>query len=308
MQNESIAFGITFERIPYRGWTGSLRIANDLVEAVVVPTIGRVMQFRWATDGENVLWEDTMLDGHRNNNNADRWLNFGGDKIWPSPQSGWKQITGRSWPPPKAFDALPWSAEVFGSAIVITSPVDPDFGIQTVRRITLAPSCPVMSISTIYLKVAGTPIRTGIWVITQMRDAERIYAVLPEPSIFPAGFSQQSGPAPPSLEVEGRLLSLDRAQNVKIKIGLDARSLLWIGKNDILRIDSAQATGEFPDEGCHTEIYSNPDPSPYVELETLGPLATLKPGETIEGLNTYTLSRRSLPSPLAEAKKAFDIE
>ena len=48
---------------------------------------------------------------------------------------------------------------------------------------------------------------------------------------------------------------------------------------------------EYPDEGSSAEVYTNSDPLKYVELEMLGPLQTLKVGDSVSQTNTYTLSR-----------------
>ena len=62
------------------------------------------------------------------------------------------------------------------------------------------------------------------------------------------------------------------------------------------------AGGDYPDKGSSTEIYTSADPLPYIEMETLGPLAKLKEGDTIKRSNTYKLYRRSQPTPEAEAR------
>src|SRR5690242_1909803 len=91
--------------IAYRGWPDALRLENAHVEAIVVPAIGRVMSFRFR-DGSNVLWEDPSLSGQSGDPSGKSWINFGGDKTWPSPEAEWKNYTGRKeWMPPPAFDA-----------------------------------------------------------------------------------------------------------------------------------------------------------------------------------------------------------
>src|SRR4029453_5362609 len=47
---------------PYFGWERSFTISNGKVEAVVVPAIGRVMQFRFVGQA-SPLWEDPSLRG-----------------------------------------------------------------------------------------------------------------------------------------------------------------------------------------------------------------------------------------------------
>jgi hypothetical protein len=77
-----------------------------------------------------------------------------------------------------------------------------------------------------------------------------------------------------------------------------------VGKTAALRIDSARVDGaEYPDQGSSVEIYTNPDPLDYIELETLGPLQNLKAGDRIERVNTYTLIRRTESDPDREAQR-----
>jgi Domain of unknown function (DUF4380) len=304
---EITASRVTIEAHPYRGWQGALRITNGRVEAIVVPSIGRVMRFGWVGDAQNMLWENESLDGSSNSPANGTWNNFGGDKVWPSPQSQWRQVTTKAWPPPIGFDSLPYTAEVIGDSIVLTSKVDPHYGIQTVRRISLTVDSAVMMISSEFRKVSGTPLQTGVWIITQVPDAERLYAMLPANNPIEKKRFQLSEAAPASLKVSGKLISLSRSKTENVKIGMDARSMLWVGRDNILRIDAAAGAGEFPDNGCRTEIYTNSDPLPYIEMETMGPLSNMKSGDVSAWSSTYTLIRRTQPTADEEAAKVFGL-
>jgi len=110
---------------------------------------------------------------------------------------------------------------------------------------------------------------------------------------------------PADLKIDGAVLSLARHPRELVKIGTDGTSLAWVGKNCIVRIDAEQGPGEYPDGGCITQVYTNPDPLPYVELETVGPLVTMSIGDRIERTAVYTVSRRSAPNPQSEALKAW---
>jgi hypothetical protein len=46
------------------------------------------------------------------------------------------------------------------------------------------------------------------------------------------------------------------------------------------------AAAKYPDGGCNFELFTNPE---FLELETLGPLAELKPGETAEHVERWWL-------------------
>jgi hypothetical protein len=73
-----------------------------------------------------------------------------------------------------------------------------------------------------------------------------------------------------------------------------------------VRIDAEQGPGEYPEGGCVTQIYTNPEPEPYVELETLGPLTILSIGDRIERTTLYTVFPRSVADPEAEARKILN--
>jgi hypothetical protein len=298
---------LTITRVNYHGWPDSYLIRNGVVEAVVVPAIGRVMQFRWAGEEQGVFWVNRVLDGKLPDPKSNDWANFGGEKSWPAPQADWEKVTGRAWPPPAAFDSLPMETKVGRDEITLASKVDSRYGMQIVRRIRLDPALPHMAITTEYHKVSGDPIGVGIWVVAQVRDPQRVYALLSAKSQPAGAFEQLMGAAPKELKIKGQLLSLERDSQECSKIGMDGSSLLWMDGDSVLRMDAADAPGEDPRGGGRIEVYTNPDPLPYVELETAGALTSLRAGDRLERTNTYTLMRRSTPDAAAEAAKAFGL-
>jgi hypothetical protein len=297
--------GVTIERISWHGWPDCYLIANGRVEAVVVPAIGRVMQLRLKGEADGAFWENRALHGQLHDAASIEWMNFGGDKCWPAPQSAWPQHQGRDWPPPVAFDSQPVEAVAHERGVTLTSPIDPGYGIQVVRCVELDPAQPVMRIRTEYHKLSGAAVTVGIWTITQMREPERVCIQLLEDSKFVSGFSRLLEAEPADLKVDGRLLSLRRHARQQVKVGTDGSSMAWLGQNCVVRIDTDIRPGEYPDGGCVTEIYTNPDPLQYVELETLGPLTTMNAGDRIEQTTAYTMMPRSTPDLEIEAEKAF---
>jgi hypothetical protein len=294
---------VTITRISYHGWPDCYLLSNGCVEAVVAPAIGRVMQLRLAGEAVGPLWENRTLDGQLHDAASDEWINFGGDKSWPAPQSAWPRQQGREWPPPVAFDSRPVEAVAVERGVTLTSPVDPGFGIQVVRHVELDAGQPVLRIRTEYRKLLGGPLRVGIWTITQLREPERVAVLLAEDSKFPAGYLRLFAAQPAELKLDGRLLWLKRHTSEQVKIGTDGGSMVWVGANCALRIDAEAGPGEYPDGGCVTEIYTNPDPFSYVELETLSPIQAIKAGDRIERTTVYTLKSRSTSDPEDEARK-----
>ncbi len=286
----------------YRGWKDAIIVRNGLVEAVIVPSAGRVMQFRFVGETEGPLWENAALAGQPMP--ADPWKashgSFGGDKTWPSPQSAW------NWPPPDVFDAAALTAKVNADhSITLTSPVSPRFGLRTVRRIALDPKAAVMRIETTYEKTAGEPVGVGVWVITQCREPEAIFVPVPKNSQFAKGYAPTWKGPEKFLQRETDWLRITRNPAGPDKTGNDGSCLIWAGRSQLLCIDIPRVPGgDYAHAGCSVEVYTNPDPVPYVELETLGPRKTLKVGESLSATNTYRLARRT-SAPLEQDVRAL---
>jgi hypothetical protein len=278
----------------HRGWHDAIVLRNGTVEAVIVPSVGRVMQFRFAGETDGPFWENEKLAGQPMP--ADPWKaahgSFGGDKTWPAPQTLW------NWPPPDVFDAAPLTARVNDDrSVTLTSPVSSRFGLRTMRRIALDATEPVMRIETTYEKISGEPVTVSVWIITQLRDPVAGFLRVPANSKFPRGVSALWPMPEKYLHRDGDWLRLTRDPAESHKTGNDGTVLVWAGRQHLLRIDlSRAAEANYPDDGCSAEIYTNADPVPYVEFETLGPLKTLRTGETASATNTYRLARRGAGS------------
>jgi hypothetical protein len=293
-------------RTNYQGWADSILISNGRVEAIIVPAIGRIMQFRFAGESDGPFWENESMFGQAPDPTSTNWLNFGGDKTWPAPQAEWGFITPREWPPPAGFDAVPVTATVDGWKVKLVSPVDRNYGIRTIREIRLALDEPVMTVTTTYEKVEGAPIMASVWVITQLKEPQFASARIAHASMYREGFRLMTEASPQGLEVRDGILRIQRDPKVPHKVGLDVGSLLWVGEKEMLRIDSSRLPQQkYPDRGASAEIYTNPDPLRYVELEMLGPLHKLVPGSTIHRISTYTLMRRTELDPELEVRKTF---
>lgn len=295
----------TIRPIDYRGWTNSILLSNGLVEAIVVPAIGRVMQFRFVGEDDGPIWENPAAAAGNSAHDPSGWANFGGDKAWPSPQSDWERVAGRNWPPPAAFDGSSMRAVVEGtSAVTLESQVAPGYGIRVRRRIELAADRPVMTITTTYEKVSGPPADVAVWVITQVKDPVLVCVPIAKSAAGNAPFVPLSDGLPAGLHRDAGMLSFTRDSGQNRKIGVRAGSLVWVGATSLLRIDSAMVPGgRYPDAGCSSEIYTNAGPLAYVELEFLGPLSRLSVGEKIERVSSYTLARRSGSDPKSDAAR-----
>ena len=294
----------------YNGWTNAVLLNNGLVEAVIVPNAGRVLQFRFLGTTNGPFWENSTMSGQTATPSS--WNTegaFGGDKAWPSPQSAW------GWPPPAGFDGSPDQVGITNGIVTLTSAVDTSYQVRTTRIVELAFNEPVMRITTIFHRLAATAQtnnQLGIWIITQVRDPVRCFIPVPSPSVFTDGYHQLGSGLPAQFQATNGLISFSRDPVASHKLGFDANSLVWVGTNLSLRIDAQRApvlpVASYPDGGCSTEVYTNPGTNaPYVEMESLGPLSLLPVGAQMQFLTTYTLFHRTEADPEAEARKILNL-
>jgi hypothetical protein len=292
---------VTIAKISYHGWPHAYVLTNGTVEVIVVPEVGRVMQFHFVGE-DAIFWENPKLLGKSPDPTAKDWQNFGGDKSWPAPQADWPKMIHREWPPPAAFDSMPVNVEAHDGVIELINPVEPAYGVRARRTISVDPHHPVMTITTIYEKLEGNPVKVGIGVITQFREPERAFMVLPRKPRFPGGYVQLEWTTPAELKVADGLLSLKGG--IQSQIGSDADTLIWMNDKYVVRIDSPRVKrAEYADQGANAIIYTSPEGDGYVELEPFGPLKTMKVGDRIERTVKYTLARRTEKNTEAQARR-----
>jgi hypothetical protein len=292
---------VSVAKIGYHGWAHSYVLTNGTVEVVVVPDVGRVMQFHFVGE-DPIFWENEKLYGKAPDSSSNDWRNFGGDKSWPAPQADWPKVIGREWPPPAAFDSVPVKVETHDGVIGLINPVEPAYGIRARRTISLDPHHPVMTITTMYEKLEGNPVKVGIGVITQFREPQRAFMVLPRKPRLPGGYVQLEWTTPAELKVVDGLVSLKGG--IQSQIGSDADTLIWMNDKYVMRIDSPRVKrAEYADQGANAIIYTSPKSDGYVELEPFGPLKTMKVGGRMQRTVKYTLARRTVADAQTEARK-----
>jgi hypothetical protein len=306
---------VTISKGSFHGWEAFF-LRNDVAEVTVVPAIGRIMQIALRESGGDrgaalgPLWSHPGI-GPDLGGDENGWINLGGDKAWPAPQSRWEAVAGQAWPPPKTFDASPYGAKLVDDKVELLSAVDPAYGLRVRRTIALDPARPIVTVETCYEKVAGEPIRAGVWTITQLVSPERIFMRLPTRSTFPGGFAQRLPAPPKDLTVDGRLLSLTRDPAAKTMVVSDGDALLWVGSAAHLLIEAVtnphDPSGEWPD-GAHAQIYTSSDQAlPYIELELLSPLRDLRIGQRASLRVRYTLEARTDADPTVEARRVLGL-
>lgn len=285
-------------QIAYAG-RSAYRLTDGKSEAVVVPSLGRVM--RWGrVGGPNLLWNASAPPKA-----SDAWKNYGGDKTWLSPQSSWKVLHGNdNWPPDPAFDGTSHTASVLsGGGLKLVSNVSPRTGVRLERLMSFNAKGE-FTIEQTAIKTAGAPIRVGLWSISQSDAPDAVFIPASPTSPYRDGFYKFAGGnfAVQSASIRNDVFALSpRGTGGGTKFGVDAPvSSIVAVKNGLAWLEqSAKPAGQYPDgadgAGFPTEIYVNGDPKAnYVELELLGPLVNLFAG--MKMTHTVKWSLHDLPS------------
>lgn len=265
---------VKVEKVDYHGWTGCYRISNPDVELIVVPQVGRVMRYGYPGK-DNMLWENPDLAGKPSKPGI--WTNYGGDKLWPAPQSVW------NWPPDYDLDGSPWKVEVIPSGLRMTSPDSKKLKLRLMREITLAPFGTAVHFRN-RMDNLGPERQLAPWQVTQIDDPYSIFLPTESTSVNPRGYRLlQNSTLNPSLhQVTAQGVQIKRDPRNGFKIGgLSTSGELTASKGMTVFHMKTKIYRSlmYPDGNCALEVFTSGDPDKYAELELLGPLVKMDPSQ-----------------------------
>lgn len=277
------------EKIEYGGWKNCYRIANKKVELIVTGDVGpRVIRFAFV-DGENEFMEDQEDLGKTG---GDEWRLYGGHRLWHAPE-----VKPRTYYP----DNVPVNVEENDGFVLVTQPTEPTTGIQKELDFIMDPD-------RARVRVTHRLINRGMWTAEMAPWALSVMApggtaIIPQP---PRGTHPECLLPCNTLTLwpytdlsDSRwtfgnkyiLLRQDAQKEAPLKMGVLCKDG-WIAyaRNGHLFVKTFKIdlTADYPDHGCTVEAFTNKD---MLEIETLGPLMKLEPGQQIEHVETWHLLR-----------------
>ena len=283
---------VTVSQVEYHGWSGVYRLSNGTVDLVFVPQIGRILRYGYVGE-RNVLWENTALAGKTTDLSrpAEGWQNYGGDKLWPSPQSVW------GWPPDPASDSGPQTVKILPNEhLLVTGPGSLKYGVQFQREIALDPTGTGVSIRNTMTNIWADPVMWGIWEVAQTDNPDDTRFPAHAGKGFPGGYKIFGDQAPPAgqVTVQEGSVKIQRRADHSSKIGVRSPAgwieSRWSGLRFRVAGDFPK-NGSYPDGGCGQEIYTSDDPNRYVEMELLAPVRKIKAGEASSFVTHWSLFR-----------------
>ncbi len=271
----------------------ALRMSDGRSEALIVPAIGRVMEYR-LVGGRSVMWAPDV----DRLSQSQGFRNWGGDKTFTGPHPSWKQFAKSQWPPQPSWDGQEHAVEIVDRdgdcpRVKMTGGVWAGFGTRIVREFSFAADGDLIIHHAIE-KIEGDGLKTCVWNVTQVATPLAIFVPLNPDSPYENAFAWAGGKGRPGADIERispRMLRIRPNTKAGYKILIDARpSQLTAVYADVAFTTSTErlAEGEYSEAeegkpGFAVEVYNHGDArGPYNELELLSPLKTIKPGEKVE--------------------------
>lgn len=282
---------VTVSQGEYHGWAGVYRLSNGTVDLVFVPQIGRIMRYGYVGE-RNVLWENAALAGKTTalTPPVSDWQNYGGDKLWPSPQSAW------GWPPDPVSDSGPQTVRILPNRhLLVTGPASLKYGVRFTREIALNASGTGVTIRNRMTNVSDKAVAWGIWEVAQADDPEETAFPVSPATLFPGGYKAfaETRPAEGQVTVQEGKVTIRRRADHNAKIGGRAPGGWIESRWGALRFRVSAdlpVSGTYPDDGCGQEVYTSDDPNRYVEMELLAPIRKLRPGAASSVVTRWSLT------------------
>jgi hypothetical protein len=274
---------VRLQKMTFRGWSGCYALSAGPYRVVVAPAIGgRIVDY--SRSGLSPIWLNAEETGKVHPTDPKVWRNYGGYKTWPAPQSRW------GWPPDPLLDAAPatvrpWmrSGKLFGLEIIGQD--SPQSGIAFVKYLHLDPASGALSLRQEMHALASdpNPVRWAVWSVTQVDGDGRIVAPLNPKSRHAGGVYFYDPRYRRSLQwktKEGLLIVKNLGEAGKW--GLDANGgwMAWLKGRlaYVKRFPAREPGADYPDESSNVQIWTNPAPLHYSEMELTGPIRDLEPG------------------------------
>lgn len=319
------------ESATFDGWKAE-QMGNRWVTLTIVPQLGgRLMQVSFG--GHAYLFVNPEYRGQiipsQNNASPRRWINYGGDKVWPMPE-GTKDE--QHWPGPLSgpLDDGAYSLRVLSGApncaVELTGPPDPLTGLEYSRDIRIG-SSPEVFFHAVMKNITGHPLRWSMQSVTQYDTADASH-----PGAYNHNFHALTPANPASAYLDGYHVRYGPAHDPSFSIAHGLFTLHWLYLGSEVWVDSpgdwvavvdgatqyamverfhrhpsavypGKATVIFYTNGPAIGLGANgaPQMSPadpahtpyYMEAELNSPMANLAPG------GTYSMDTEWFPTRLA---------
>lgn len=282
----------------YKEYGRVLCITNDVIEAYVTLDVGpRIIRFGYI-GGQNFMRDDRAAFEPKDDKEytdhfgeGKKWENLGGHRIWLSPES---------YPETYAPDLDPVKCELTENGAVFTPAPETANGIAKQLEIRMDDDDANMQVIMRATNISDTDKEYALWGLTV---SERTGTVIVPMNTNDTGLLANRTVAvwPYTDMSDERIYWGKKYVTVKqspeatgpLKLGFDLNcgSVFYVLNDEIFckRYDTKHPHAAYPDGGCSFETYTN---NQFIEVESLGELKTVKPGESSELIECWSLQKK----------------
>ncbi len=281
------------QQVHFHGWPNCRQLSNGVVDLIVTADVGpRIIRFGF-TDGGNEFAEFADLLGKTG---GEEWRIYGGHRLWHAPEE-----MPRTYYP----DNRPVTCSPLPDGLRVVQEVESTTGIQKEMDISLAAATAEAHIVHRLRNRGAWPVTLAPWALTVMAPGGT--AILPLPphgphneNLRPVGtltlwaYSDLSDPR----WTWGRscvLLKQDMHRLAPLKIGHSWPAgwlAYWREGHLFVKRYTPVPDAVYPDFGSVVELFTDDQ---ILELETLGPLVSPDPGESVEHREIWSLQAEVPP-------------
>ncbi len=281
------------QKVDYRGWKGTVKLTNGLVELYAVSAVGpRIIDFR-PVGGSNIFHvrkEELGKSGEK------EFRLRGGWRPWLAPEVDPK-VAPITWFP----DNVPCKVEFHPTFVRLIGPKEPASGIQKVVDISMFADQPRVRVTVRLRNISFKPVTYSAWSLPVLKPGGRAIVPLdvgdldalaeirkiilwsygnptdPRFTFFNRFVIVDQSKVPPRERLIGKL----RRHNDEGKVGVDTKkgwTAYYHPADQVLLIQRFpyRKGAIYPDGGCTVEVYSCQE---FIEVECLSPLVTIPPGK-----------------------------
>ncbi|MHB8218128.1 MAG: hypothetical protein ACYDDS_18800 [Candidatus Sulfotelmatobacter sp.] len=280
---------VKVEKTEYKGWSNCYRVSNGEIDLVVTGDVGpRVIRFGFV-GGQNLFKEFSEQLGR---SGEEKFQLRGGDRVWKAPED-----PVATWAP----DNVPVTVRLTPTGLVATEPIEPLTNLQKEIEISMASSGTTVIV---YHRITNRSLFTlefAPWALTMMAPGGMAVTGFPPRGKHPANL-EATNPlvmwaytnlADSRWRFTRKYLMLrqDPKNGEAQKLGMfnpDTWAAYVLSNEVFVKRTTPDRAKIYPDFGCSFETFTNND---FLEIETLGPMTKMAPGQTVEHVEHWGLYR-----------------
>jgi len=285
----NVVAAVKVEKTEYKGWPNCYRVTNGEIELIVTGDVGpRIIRFAFV-GGQNLFKE---FPDQLGKNGEEKFQLRGGDRVWKAPED-----PVATWAP----DNVAVEIQLTSTGLVAREPIEPLTHLQKEIEISMAPMGTNVTVSHRITNRSLFTLEFAPWALTMMAQGGIAVSGFPPRGRHPINL-EATNPlvmwaytnlADPRWKFTKKYLMLrqDPNNSEAQKLGLfnkDTWAAYLLNTEAFIKRVQSDPLKTYPDFGCSFETFTNND---FLEIETLGPLTKVQPGQTVEQVEHWALYR-----------------